>query len=195
MDSVSLSGRCNRSASCTSLQLLDSELDNNSDVFDPPLWKPGRFLQFADIALEDEASVRPVSLSAERAGNDRERERNLSYSSLVSARSDVMCDDGLMTSGSYSSHDVMCDRLMPSYSSSSLVASDVMCDRLMTSHTVDDDVVEDEEEAAFSRLKQPEQQELLTSFRDSVRMDNSDVWNSRASRSSFVVQVVVHVYF
>jgi hypothetical protein len=84
---------------------------------------------------------------------------------------------------------------MPSYSSSSLVASDVMCDRLMTSHTVDDDVVEDEEEAAFSRLKESEHQELLTSFRDSVRMDNSDVWSSAASRPSFVVQVVVTVDF
>ena len=50
-----------KSSSC-SLALLDPELDN-SDVFDPPAWRPGRYLQFADISLEDEPSVRPVSLS------------------------------------------------------------------------------------------------------------------------------------
>ncbi|KAK7505710.1 hypothetical protein BaRGS_00002981 [Batillaria attramentaria] len=52
------------SASC--LLLLDSEADS-CDVFDPPAWRPGRYLQFADItSAEDEASVRPVSLPTGR---------------------------------------------------------------------------------------------------------------------------------
>ena len=55
-----------RQNSSSSLLLLDPDTDN-SDIFDPPAWRPGRLLQFADISLEDEPSVRPVSLSTERA--------------------------------------------------------------------------------------------------------------------------------
>ena len=56
-----------RDNSSSSLLLLDPDLDSSDDVFDPPAWRPGRFLQFADISLEDEPSVRPVSLPTERA--------------------------------------------------------------------------------------------------------------------------------
>ena len=55
-----------RQSSTSSLLLLDPDLDSG-DVFDPPAWRPGRFLQFADISLEDEPGVRPVSLSTQRA--------------------------------------------------------------------------------------------------------------------------------
>ncbi|KAL8559401.1 hypothetical protein ACOMHN_045198 [Nucella lapillus] len=70
--------RQNSSASLKSLS-LDSSRDqaefldtccSDSDVFDPPAWRPGRFLQFADIlTVEDEPSVRPVSLPTERLGH------------------------------------------------------------------------------------------------------------------------------
>ncbi|XP_076449938.1 uncharacterized protein LOC143286191 [Babylonia areolata] len=66
-----------RQSSATSLRSLldmsrDQDLDSccsDSDVFDPPAWRPGRYLQFADIlTVEEEPSVRPVSLSTERLG-------------------------------------------------------------------------------------------------------------------------------
>ena len=77
-----------RQGSTSSLLLLDPDLDSG-DVFDPPAWRPGRFLQFADISLEDEPGVRPVSLSTQRAlpgGSDDEQCSKEADSFLVQVR-------------------------------------------------------------------------------------------------------------
>lgn len=66
MMNMDLTSSLSRNDSASCLLLLDCESDT-FHVYDPPAWKPGRYLQFADItSVEDEASVRPVSLHTDR---------------------------------------------------------------------------------------------------------------------------------
>lgn len=79
-----------RQNSTSSLLLVEDDLDSSEDIFDPPAWRPGRFLQFADICLEDEPSVRPVSLYTDRtvlglgdAADDSSSQETTSTSSFI----------------------------------------------------------------------------------------------------------------
>ncbi|XP_076470247.1 uncharacterized protein LOC143300450 [Babylonia areolata] len=60
-----------RSNSSASLKLLDPDL-TDEDVFNPPAWLPGRFLQFTDISLDDEQSARSTSCALDRVVPDHE---------------------------------------------------------------------------------------------------------------------------